>query len=145
MEEVFEVGVSPFVRKTNQKVEDPKTDEIISWSPSQESFIIWDELQFSKTLLPKYFNHNNFSNFYNQLIRYGFPYDPGIFELANKWFQRGKKHLLKYIKRPRNRNPQKLQQKRATRPWLDHQQFGTKNRIKKSMVKSELRGKYGCY
>ncbi|KAF7153935.1 hypothetical protein RHSIM_Rhsim01G0168300 [Rhododendron simsii] len=51
MEEVFEVGVSPFVRKTIQMVEDPKTDEIILWSPSQESFIIWDELQFSKTLL----------------------------------------------------------------------------------------------
>lgn len=35
-----------------------------------------------------------------------------------------------HIKRSRDRNPQKMQQKRATRPWLDHQQFGTSTELK---------------
>ena len=70
MEGLHEVGPPPFLKKTFEMVEDPHTNPIVSWSQTRNSFIVWDSHDFSKTLFPKYFKHNNFSSFVHQLKTY---------------------------------------------------------------------------
>ncbi|XP_044472524.1 heat shock factor protein HSF30-like [Mangifera indica] len=100
IEGLNEVGPPPFLRKIYDIVEDEETDPVVSWGANRCSFIVWDSHGFSENLLPKYFKHKNFSSFIRQLNTYGFrKIHSHRWEFANEKFQRGKKHLLKSIKR----------------------------------------------
>lgn len=63
-------SVAPFLKKCYEIVDDEATDSIISWSETNDCFIISDMTQFSVQLLPKYFKHSNFSSFMRQLNIY---------------------------------------------------------------------------
>ncbi|CAK9159203.1 unnamed protein product [Ilex paraguariensis] len=132
MEGIHEVGPPPFLKKTFEMVDDPKTDSVISWSSTRTSFVVWDPHKFSTYLLPKHFKHNNFSSFIRQLNTYRFrKINSDRWEFSNEGFQKGKKHLLKNIKR-RKQQPQTMQLQGPAQQWqLDSTKFGVETELQK--------------
>nr|KAF6276897.1 heat shock transcription factor 1 [Pipistrellus kuhlii] len=104
-------NVPAFLTKLWTLVSDPDTDALICWSQSGNSFHVYDQGQFAKEVLPKYFKHNNMASFVRQLNMYGFRKVVHIeqgglvkperddTEFQHPCFLRGQEQLLENIKR----------------------------------------------
>lgn len=90
---------------------------MIRWSQKGDSFVVIDEDEFARTLIPELFKHNNYASFVRQLNMYGFHKQVALSdgsmragerknkspsEYSNPYFQRDRPTLLWLIQKPKN-------------------------------------------
>ncbi|KAI5848172.1 HSF-type DNA-binding-domain-containing protein [Tricharina praecox] len=104
-----------FIHKLYNMLEDANIQHLISWSPSNESFVVSPTGEFSK-VLSQYFKHTNISSFVRQLNMYGFHKVNDVFHTGspdstlwefkhgNGSFKRGDLVGLREIKRRASRH-----------------------------------------
>ena len=61
-----------FLKKLNAMLNDPDNEKYIKWDEGSNAIMIPNKEKFSEKVLPKHFNHKNFSSFVRQLNSYGF-------------------------------------------------------------------------
>jgi hypothetical protein len=96
-----------FIRKTYKILEDEQYLDIISWNQEGNAIIIKNPTDFAQSVLPTYFKHNNLNSFIRQLNMYDFhkkKTPEGEHVYYHDLFERGKKHLLKNIRRKNAEN-----------------------------------------
>ncbi|XP_053967092.1 heat shock factor protein isoform X1 [Anastrepha ludens] len=103
-------GVPAFLAKLWRLVDDPDTNHLICWNKDGRSFIIQNQAQFARELLPLNYKHNNMASFIRQLNMYGFhkitsidngglKFDRDEMEFSHPCFKRNCPFLLEHIKR----------------------------------------------
>jgi heat shock transcription factor len=116
--------IPAFLNKLYNMVADSKTDQYIHWSEEGTSFIVPNQDDFSKQVLPRFFKHNNFTSFIRQLNMYGFHKVPNVqqgsllsgqeaeaLEFANEYFIRDRPELLLHCSRRKNSPQEEVVQK----------------------------------
>ncbi|CAA7055310.1 unnamed protein product [Microthlaspi erraticum] len=111
----FPRGLPSFYIRVYQIVDDPSLDPIISWSKSNNSFIVWKLREFYKEIVLKSAEFDRcFSRFFYNIHRHGFKRikgPPGILEFGHENFVRGQPQLLR--KMMVKTRLEKLEKKRA--------------------------------
>lgn len=118
--------IPPFVQKLSSFLDEDRNTDLIRWSEKGDSFIVLDEDEFAKTLIPELFKHNNYASFVRQLNMYGFHKRVGLSdnsmrssekkfkspsEYSNPYFRRGHPNLLWLINKARNSGNKKKTKK----------------------------------
>ncbi|OQS06848.1 hypothetical protein THRCLA_01120 [Thraustotheca clavata] len=138
-------AVSAFIMKLETVVNDPSTDDIITWKRNVDGslyepncLVVLDKTRFSEDVMPQYFRGSKYCSFIRQLNAYDFSHvgvvngtDPPMF--THPYFQKDKPELLHKIerrkqdKRTRNATPQeepkaakKVDQESGKSACLDH-------------------------
>ncbi|TKA32961.1 hypothetical protein B0A49_13945, partial [Cryomyces minteri] len=90
---------------------------LIRWSDDGNSFLVLNEDEFAKTLIPDLFKHNNYASFVRQLNMYGFHKKVGLnansmaaaekkdkqpSEYSNRYFKRARPDLLWLVQKAKN-------------------------------------------
>ncbi|KAL2260386.1 hypothetical protein VTK26DRAFT_5608 [Humicola hyalothermophila] len=114
--------IPPFVQKLSSFLDESRNTDLIRWSDKGDSFIVLDEDEFAKTLIPELFKHNNYASFVRQLNMYGFHKRVGLSdnsmkaserknkspsEYYNPYFRRGHPNLLWLINKPKSGSSKK--------------------------------------
>ncbi|KAL8689068.1 MAG: hypothetical protein Q9218_005176 [Villophora microphyllina] len=109
--------IPPFIQKLSSFLDESRNTDLIRWSDSGDSFIVLDEEEFARTLIPELFKHKNYASFVRQLNMYGFHKKVGLSdnsmraserknkspsEYYNPYFKRGRSNLLWLIHKPKN-------------------------------------------
>ncbi|KAJ7184442.1 HSF-type DNA-binding-domain-containing protein [Mycena filopes] len=65
-------STSDFVKKLYKMLEDQSFQNVVSWGPQGDCFVVKDMNEFTKSILPRMFKHSNFASFVRQLNKYDF-------------------------------------------------------------------------
>jgi len=104
--------VPTFIRKTYEILEECRFPEIIDWNYEGLALVIKKPSDFCQKVLPLYFKHNNLTSFIRQLNMYNFHKrrTQDVDHIyCHELFQRGKKDLLKDIRRKNNEHSLTIQ------------------------------------
>ncbi|KAH9085367.1 hypothetical protein Ae201684P_005076 [Aphanomyces euteiches] len=116
-------AVSAFVMKLDQVVNDPATDDVITWKKSPDGklvephcVVVLDKERFSEEVMPQYFRGSKYCSFIRQLNAYDFSHvgvvnssDPPAF--THPYFRKDDRSLLSKIeqdKRSRSTQPEDI-------------------------------------
>ncbi|KAJ7752093.1 transcription factor Hsf1 [Mycena metata] len=104
--------VPAFLNKLYEMVNDEKTNHLIQWSSSGDTFLVYDQERFAREVLPHWFKHQNFASFVRQLNMYGFHKIPHLqqgvlkgttdaehWNFVHEKFRRDQSDLLHFIQR----------------------------------------------
>ncbi|CAA7055312.1 unnamed protein product [Microthlaspi erraticum] len=118
----FPRGLPSFYIRVYKIVDDPSLDPIISWSKSNNSFIVWNVEEFCRVISPKSVGlGRSISRFFCDLRYHGFKRingRPGRLEFGHDDFVRGQPQLLK---------------KMMVKTWTERME---KNKAKKARAKA---------
>ncbi|CAG8492652.1 17180_t:CDS:2 [Dentiscutata erythropus] len=116
-------SVPAFLNKLYNMVNDPQSNELITWSESGNSFLVKRPQDFAKEVLPRFFKHNNFSSFVRQLNMYGFHKIPHLqqgvlqsdgqseqWEFSNTNFLRNQPDLLYFVTRKKGKDAENIKE-----------------------------------
>ncbi|OQR94177.1 hypothetical protein ACHHYP_01637 [Achlya hypogyna] len=104
-------AVSAFIMKLEAVVNDPSTDDIITWKRNLDGslyepncLVVLDKTRFAEDIMPQYFRGSKYCSFIRQLNAYDFSHvgvvngtDPPMF--THQYFQKDKPALLHKIER----------------------------------------------
>lgn len=111
-------------------LDESKNTDLIRWSDRGDSFIVLDEDEFAKTLIPELFKHNNYASFVRQLNMYGFHKRVGLSDNSMKASERKNKSPSEYY------NPY-FKQGHPNLLWLINKAKGGSNKAQKKRIKNE--------
>ncbi|CAD8169038.1 unnamed protein product [Paramecium octaurelia] len=98
----LKVNVPSFLLKIYEILENDSLTGLISWNKEGTSFIVFNPSELSSKVLANYFKHKNYPSFLRQLNMYNFKKTRNQFgqsEFRHRWFRRGLKSTLSYIRR----------------------------------------------
>ncbi|EWC47988.1 hypothetical protein DRE_02870 [Drechslerella stenobrocha 248] len=117
-----------FVKKLYRMLSEEKHQAVVRWSETGQSFIVYDNNDFTKNVLPQHFKHSNFASFVRQLNKYDFhkvranedsvppgPNGDQAWEFHHPQFRRGNDNNLEGIKR---KAPSQRQKKESEEPQV---------------------------
>ncbi|KAH6793338.1 hypothetical protein C2S52_003815 [Perilla frutescens var. hirtella] len=137
---VAEMKIVPFVKKLYEMIEvkdEAKTKSLVRWSSTGTSFIVTNPHLFAAHVLPIYFKYKHLHNFVRQLNRYGFKrIKSEQWEYCHEYFQKGKLHLMKYIKNKRQPTSMAKMKKNPTTSTVDYRQM----KVEIMTLKKKLQG-----
>ncbi|KAE8447317.1 hypothetical protein EG329_010875 [Mollisiaceae sp. DMI_Dod_QoI] len=122
--------IPPFVQKLSSFLDKSENTDLIRWSDRGDSFVVLDEDEFAKTLIPELFKHNNYASFVRQLNMYGFHKRVGLSDNSMKASERKNKSPSEYY------NPY-FKRGHPNLLWLINKPKGGGTKSKKSRVKNE--------
>ncbi|KAF8046090.1 hypothetical protein N665_4037s0003 [Sinapis alba] len=71
-------------------LDDHSTDAIVSWSESGKSFIVWNESEFCRNVLPRFYLFVEMSSFARHIRKWGFKkIGSEPWEFSSEYFVRG--------------------------------------------------------
>nr|POE64998.1 isoform beta of heat shock factor protein 2 [Quercus suber] len=116
---------------------DSNNTDLIRWSDDGRSFIVLDEDEFARTLIPELFKHNNYASFVRQLNMYGFHKTVNITDgslrqsekarkgvkppsmYSHPYFRKNRPDLLWLIQKPTNKSSAKRKREGSAKEIYD--------------------------
>jgi len=131
--------LNSFLEKTFNMLEENKFEDIISWTPQGDTFIIKNNEKFEKSVLPQVFRHSKLASFIRQLHMYSFQKkhsDADCQVYQNAFFKKGRKDLLHKLRRRISGKGKKQESKGEESPFQSEPE-NLEPKIKKIAKKEE--------